>query len=326
MEDYAHRYPLKLAFVPKTALWGGETLKENYGKACDCTPLAETWELSVREAENSMIENGPAAGMLLGQYFEDYGRALLGTRAVGDRFPLLIKFIDAAAPLSVQVHPADAYATAHEGDLGKTEMWVVLEAAPDATLICGLKPGLTADDLAAAVRSGDTERALERVSVKAGDVVFIPAGMPHAIGGGILLAEIQQSSDVTYRLYDYGRLDKDGRPRPLHVEKALAVSRPYRADEVEAIRFSRFLPSDEEEMETLAACDYFCVRRCELDGKQLLEVTEESFLHILCTDGEGEIVYERESYPFEKGDSYFLPAGLGEIKLRGEATLLLTTL
>ena len=321
-------YPLKLRFIAKSALWGGSRLKEAYGKACDLSPLSETWELSCRAAEDCLIENGPAAGMTLGRYFEDYGARLVGRAyaeedAATRRFPLLIKFIDACDKLSVQVHPDDAYAAAHERDPGKTELWYVVEAKPGARLIYGLADGVTSADFEAAVREGRIGDVVRYVPVEKGQTWFIPSGMLHAIGEGILIAEIQQNSDLTYRVYDYDRRGADGKTRPLHTEQAIAVTRPFSEEEVAAVRFDPAvcpLPYGE----ALAAGRYFRVSRLLLDGKQTVTVEEDSFLHLLCVEGEGEIVTDGDRYPITCGDSFFLPAGLGAVTLQGKATLLLS--
>ena len=313
----AHIYPLKLHALAKTALWGGVKLKEEYGKSGEYEKISETWELSVREGDNCLIENGMAAGMLLSDYFTDYGKALVGKNFEGDRFPLLVKFIDAKDSLSVQVHPDDAYALANEKDPGKTEMWYVVEAEEGAELIYGLRDGVTAEVFRDAVDAGAYESVMRRIPVKAGETYFIPSGMLHAIGAGLLIAEIQQNSDLTYRVYDFDRKGVDGKLRPLHVDKAKAVTRPFTEEEITAVRYSRGLPEKES---VLADCSYFRAERVE--GGDTLSVSEDSFVHLLCVAGEGFLIHEREKYPIGKGDSYFLPAGLGEIALTGNAVLL----
>ncbi len=320
-------YPLKLAPVLKTALWGGRRLIEEYGKSYEGEKLAEAWELSSRTPEESaMIENGDKAGALLCDYFSDYGDVLIGKKHKGDRFPLLIKWIDAADKLSVQVHPSDDYAMANEGELGKTEVWYIAEAKPGARLIYGLKDGVDREALAEAVKEGTLADVMRELPVKTGDAVFIPSGMLHAIGEGIVIAEIQQSSDVTYRFFDYNRRDKEGKLRPLHLEKALAVVRPFREEEVDAVRYARATEAEKSDANIICVSPYFRVEGCELDGKRELFVGEESFVHILCTRGEGEIRFEGEAYPFSKGDSYLLPATLGACVLSGDAHLLLSSL
>ncbi len=321
MDESTYLYPLKLSYVAKTALWGGKKLVEDYGKYYDGDKLSETWELTCRTPEEcSMIENGDKAGMLLLDYFADYGKHLIGKDYTGDRFPLLIKWIDAADSLSVQVHPDDAYALAHENDPGKTEMWYIAEAEEGAKLIYGLKDGMGREAFADAVHTGDYRSVMREVPVKKGETYFIPSGMLHAIGAGIVIAEIQQNSDLTYRVYDFDRKGPDGKPRVLHVEKALDVVRPFTEEEIDAVRYSR-----EKSEDMLASCPYFRVKRTKAENGEIC-VTEESFVHLLCTEGEGALIYKKERYPVKKGESYLLPASLGVCKTDGDAEFLLSSL
>ena len=314
-------YPLKLAHVAKAAIWGGERLRRDWGKHADLPCVAETWELTVREKENNLVLNGEFEGQTLAAVLAQWGRSAIGSAHKGDRFPLLIKFIDANDRLSVQVHPDDAYAAAIENDLGKTEMWYVVEANEGAELMMGLLPGVTTEDFTAAIQAGDPEPLLCHVPVKPGDCFFIPAGMPHAIGKGILIAEIQQNCDLTYRVFDYNRRDKDGNLRELHVEKAVTVSRPFSPAEVDAICFAKGQKSG-----ALVACPYFTVENIPLNGMRKGQISSESFAHLLCLSGNGELETEGYKLTFTKGDSIFLPAGLGQYTLSGCATLLQSTL
>ncbi len=321
MNTASYIYPLKLGYVAKTALWGGHKLKDNYGKYYSGDKLAETWELTCRTPEEcSMIQNGEKAGMLLLDYFADYGKDLIAKGFDGDRFPLLIKWIDAADCLSVQVHPDDAYASAHEKDPGKTEMWYIAEAEEGAKLIYGLKDGMSAEDFRRAVAEGKIGSVMREVPVKKGETYFIPSGMLHAIGAGIVIAEIQQNSDLTYRVYDYDRRGADGKLRELHVDKALAVVRPFTVEEIDAVRYAKG-----KSEEYLALCPYFRVKRIKA-GEEDLFVGEDSFLHLLCTEGEGVLIYKKERYPVKKGDSYLLPASLGALGTEGDAEFLLSSL
>ncbi len=321
MDESTYLYPLKLSYIAKTALWGGHKLKDSYGKYYDGDKLSETWELTCRTPDEcSMIENGDKAGMLLLDYFADYGKDLIGKGYREERFPLLIKWIDAADSLSVQVHPDDAYALANENDPGKTEMWYIAEAEEGAKLIYGLKDGLGREDFRTAVRTGDYRSVMREVPVKKGECYFIPSGMLHAIGAGIVIAEIQQNSDLTYRVYDFDRKGPDGKPRELHVAKALDVVRPFTEEEINAVRYARG-----ESEEYLAVCPYFRVKRTKAENGEI-EVTEESFVHLLCTEGEGTLIYKKERFPFKKGESYLLPASLGMCKTEGDAEILLSSL
>ena len=305
-------YPLKLKYYAKTALWGGDTLKREWNKPCAFDKLAETWELTVRPEADNEITEGDLAGTKLGDFLAE------------SDFPLLVKFIDARDDLSVQVHPDDKYAHEVENDFGKTEMWYIVEAAPNAEIIYGLREGVSSEDFARAIHEGRTLEVLHRVKVKAGETYFIPSGEVHAIGAGCLIAEIQQNSDLTYRVYDYDRVGADGKKRELHVEKAAAVSKPFDEASINAIRFANkphFYAG-----ECLASCHYFEVHRLTAEHLPMaLAATGDSFHHILCVDGEGEILHRGNAYPLHRGDSYFLPAGMGDYSLRGVATILLST-
>ena len=315
-------YPLKLAPVAKSAIWGGERLKTEWNKPAALENVAETWELTVREKENNIVQNGAFAGQMLADVLRKWGKNAIGAGYAAERFPLLVKFIDAADRLSVQVHPDDAFAAAVENDLGKTEVWYVVEADEGATILWGLADGATERDFAAAVQTGETEALLRRVEVKKGDVYFIPAGMPHAIGAGILIAEIQQNCDLTYRVFDYNRRDKEGKLRELHVDKALQVTRPFTEAEVDAVRYAR----GRNTPDTLVDCPYFSVRRVVMNGAHDERVGEESFVSLLVLSGAGHVQAGAHRVPFAKGDSLFLPAGLGEYRLVGEGELLLSSI
>lgn len=302
-------YPLLLSAEPHTALWGGSRLRTRYGKS-GFARLAETWELSVREDCMSIIQNGPLAGQPLS--------AVTGE----ERFPLLVKFIDANLPLSVQVHPDDAYAAAHERDGGKTELWYIVDADPGARLILGLREGVTREDFAAALRAGDPAPLLREVEVHAGESYFVPAGLLHAIGSpagaGILLAEIQQNSALTYRVWDYARRDADGSLRQLHTDRALDVIRLYTDAEIAALRFSRTcaLPG-----ECICAAAHFAISR--LTGDAAFAVTDR-FVSLLCLDGESTLTCGGKPYAIRPGQSWYLPADLGDCRIDGGATILLS--
>ncbi len=304
------KYPLKLKYVPKTALWGGSTLKNEWGKPCDFEKLSETWELSVRNDTVNTILNGEYAGKTLFDYFGDNPDAVNA-----GKFPLLIKFIDAEDKLSLQVHPDDKFAAEIENDVGKTEMWYIADAKEGAEIIYGMRDGISKFD------PERIEEQVKRIKVKKGDCFFIPSGMLHAIGSGCLIAEIQQNSDLTYRVYDYDRRDSAGKLRELHTEKALKVIRPFSDSEVDGIRFST--PDKIGVGDCLASCEYFNVNRLVIDTEECL-CAQEVFHSLLCVDGSGEIVCGGNSYPFTKGDSYFLPAGLGEYKVCGKTTVLIS--
>lgn len=294
---------LRLLPACKDHLWGGTKLITDYGKRYDGARLAETWELSCHPDGPSVLAEGLNAGETLTAYLAAHPEAAGEHGRKFTDFPVLIKLIDAARDLSIQVHPDDAYARAHEGQNGKTEMWYVLSAAPDAFLYCGFARDISRDELVRRIADNTLPEVLRRVNVKAGDTVFIPAGTIHAICRGIVVAEVQQSSNVTYRVCDYGRLGADGKPRALHIAQALDVTR--RTAGVPAQDFGGHL----------ARCEYFTVDL--LAAPQETVCGEESFLSLLILDGEGTVRCGGESAAAKKGDSLFLPAGSGGVQLTG---------
>ncbi len=300
-------------------IWGGDKLGKNYNKGCG-DGIGETWELSVRKKENSLVIGGVNGGRTLAEVISECP-SIMGSRFKGGDFPLLIKLIDAADTLSVQVHPDDEYASRVENDVGKTEMWHILEAQPGARLVYGLADGVSEADFADAVRTGRTESALKYVDVHPGDTFFIPSGLVHAIGSGILLAEIQQNCDLTYRVYDFDRRDKDGNLRELHVEKAIETAKCFSDGDIDAIRYEA-CTDVERNSELLAHCRYFKVNKLNVDGERCVSTGGESFMSILCTEGEGTLDFGDQSYELRRGDSYFLPAGLGGAVLSGKLTVI----
>jgi mannose-6-phosphate isomerase len=218
-------YPLTFEPVLKDYIWGGRKLATLLGRTLPpAVNIAESWEIAAHPHGDTKVANGPLRGRSLAALTSEYGSELTGTFASPGRFPLLVKLLDAQEKLSVQVHPDDVYARTHEdGELGKSEMWVVLHAEPEAALVLGLQPGATREAFGEALAAGRLEEWLHVLPVQAGDAVCVPAGTLHAILGGTVIAEIQQNSDATYRVYDWNRAGADGKPRPLHVDKAMEV-------------------------------------------------------------------------------------------------------
>lgn len=316
--------PFKLQPAYKDYLWGGTKLKTEYGKDAPLEVVAESWELSAHPDGPSVIADGEMKGATLAELFKARP-ALFGTNNQDkDEFPILAKLIDAKGSLSIQVHPDDDYARRVEGEAGKTEMWVVLENEPDAFLYHGFKAPITKEEFAARIEDGTLPEVLKAVPVKAGDVFFIEAGTIHAIGAGVLLAEVQQNSNSTYRVFDFGRLGPDGKPRQLHVEKALDVTRLEVADKTAP---GAKAPQAVEggSLARLAACPNFTVDRLMLDGRFSLEMDGSSFVSVLCTEGAGKLFCGGAALSFAKGDSLFVPADQTGLTLEGRATLLLTT-
>lgn len=312
-------YPIKLSYITKSPLWGGRRLLDGWGLKAEADTVGEAWMLSVRKKEMSVIENGPEAGKTMRQYIDENGSAVIGSAYPGGDFPLLIKLIDACDKLSVQVHPDDDYAARVENDRGKTEMWYIVEADEGAEIIYGLKEGMTAEEFRTAVREGKLADTMHHCPVHAGETYFIPSGMLHAIGAGILIAEIQQNCDLTYRVYDYERRGADGSLRELHVDKALDVTVPFTEEEVNAIRYEAGAP----DANTLAHCRYFKTDKLSVNTLTELTVDERSFAFLLCLEGEGTVTAGGMTFPVGRADGYYLPAGLGKVTLDGDMTVLI---
>ncbi len=311
--------PIKLKPEFKEIIWGGNRLKNEYNKVSSLNNIAESWELTVRPDGMNVIDGGEYDGLTMEEYINKNGFSVVSNKEM-DRFPLLIKFIDAEDNLSIQVHPDDEYGIKTANSLGKTEMWYIIDAKPGAKLVYGLKEGCTIDTLKAAIKNGNVEEMLNYVPVKKGDVFFIPSGLVHAIGAGILLAEIQQNSNITYRVYDYNRVGKDGKPRELHVNDALNVIVNRNEEEIDKIRFSTNVKNNT----TLASCEYFTVDKFNLDGEITLNTDEKSFNSVLCLDGNGTLEFNGENFSITKGDSYFIPANLGNYTIKGNLEIVVS--
>ena len=313
------RYPLKLKPVLKDIIWGGKRLASEYGKSGGPDKkIAESWELAVHKNGVNIIENGEYSGKSLEDLFK-LDKSIVSPDYNSDKFPLLIKFIDAEQNLSVQVHPDDDYAAEYENEPGKTEMWYIIDAKPGAKIVYGLNNDYSREDLQNLIYNNKFESCLNYIEVSPGDVYFIPAGLVHAIGEGILIAEIQQNSDTTYRLYDYNRPGADGKPRELHIKQALDVCIKTKS-ELKKEEFNAKI------WNTLIECEYFTVAKITPISKVHF-IIDNDFHSILCIDGEGEILYSENLYSIKKGESYYLPAEIGEctiIKTTGNFTFLLT--
>lgn len=324
------QYPLKFVPIYKDYLWGGRNL-EKLGRCLPEGRVAESWEISAHPDGISAIANGALAGMTLPDYIAGFGQEVMG-RAVAPRFlskfPLLVKLIDAQQQLSVQVHPDDVYARTHENEAyGKTEMWYIITAEPGAKIIYHLRNGVTKDEWVAAIAENRLGDCLQELRVTAGDVVHIPAGTVHALGAGIMLAEIQQNSNATYRVYDYDRVDAAGRKRPLHIEKALEVMNfdlpmagllPIRP------RWQQLSP--EVSMAVLNRSSFFEVESYKVRGK-LAEVADGSrFFIYTFLKGEGVIDFSDGTVTVHGPETVMIPAGLGSYYLEGSLEFLKTYL
>lgn len=314
---------LRLQPAGKDYLWGGTRLRDEYGKKIDLTPLAETWECSVHPDGPSIVVNGQYKGKTLAEVLQLHPE-YLGRKVENGKLPILVKFIDAKKDLSVQVHPDDKYARKYEHQNGKTEMWYVIDADDSDCLIYGFRHKVTEAILRNAVKTGTLDKHLQKVPVHKGDVFYVPAGTVHGIGAGILVAEIQESSNVTYRVYDYDRVDKNGKKRELHFNKAVQVMNMDVAPDVrQKPRTVKYYPGCSREL--LCRCKYFEVERIQVTKAFSFSVLDESFQVIMCLEGEGQIETMDESMKpvrFIKGRTMFLPAGIGKCLVVGDATVL----
>ncbi len=315
---------LKPAF--KDYLWGGSRLKELYQKQCDYDIVAESWELSAHEAGQSIVTSGRHSGMTFGEYLKTIGKPNWGWKCGSlEEFPILIKFIDAKGSLSVQVHPDDEYALSVENQYGKNEMWYIVDCEENAYLYCGFNKNVTRKEVQSRLKDNTILEILNKIPVKKGEAYFIPAGTVHAIGAGILICEIQQSSNCTYRLYDYNRRDKFGNLRELHIDKALDV-----------MNYSRYEPQKLEDTveqaehytkRVISRCKYFECTQYQLQGSMQLVALEESFTSLVCIKGAGEIALnndEKTKMSYVAGDSIFMPKSCDIYKISGECEFIIT--
>ena len=315
-------YPLLLKPVLKDYIWGGTKLQKIYDNS-DFSRIAEAWTLAVHEDGSSLIANGEYAGQTLDAPIKKLGAAnILGvSRKSGEAFPILIKLIDAAANLSIQVHPDDDYARRSGKPYGKTEMWYVVDCDAGAYILCGFKEKLTADEFAGLIKNDGLPGAMNKITVSPGDVVFIEAGMVHAICGGIFIAEIQQNSNTTYRIYDYGRTDAAGNPRELHVEEAKVVSNLSPAGNLDTRGETEILPNCKKTL--LNKCDYFSVYELKISGVAKLDTEGVSFHHLSVIEGSAKIANKDGKVSAGVGGSVFISADSGEYAVEGNATVLL---
>lgn len=320
---------VRLSPAYKDFIWGGTRLKERYGKSCGYGIIAESWELSAHKSGQSIVVDGRHKGMLFGEYLEVIGKKYWGWKCRPFvRFPIMIKLIDAREKLSVQVHPDDDFAMEQENEYGKNEMWYIVECDENACLYCGFRRNVTRPEVEKSLREGTILELLNKIPVKRGEAYFIPAGTVHAIGAGMVVCEIQQSSDCTYRLYDYGRTDQYGNSRELHIEKALEV-----------LSYERYMPQRLEDslrqeegcaVRTIGSCKYFECVLYRIRERGVITLGEESFASVICIEGSGHISVEkdRKDYhaDFTAGESIFLPAEKKICTVTGKCSLIVTTI
>ncbi len=313
-------YPLKFEPIYKEKIWGGENLKKYLNKDLQgLKKVGESWEISDHFDDNSIVINGELKGKSLHSILKDYGRDLIGNKADDrflERFPLLIKFIDANDKLSVQVHPDDEYANKNEnGEFGKTEMWYIVHAEEDAKLIAGVKEGITKEKFKELLEANKLEEALNYVAIKTGDAIYIPAGRLHAILPGIVINEIQQNSDVTYRVYDWGRVGMDGKPRELHIDKSLDVIN-FNDTNIEKLKFNEVYNSNEGKIIEVVKSNFFNVDKIVVKSTISFKEKGETFFSYSVIDGEGEILWSDNKIDIKKGESFLIPASVKEYSIK----------
>jgi len=318
--------PFLLSPAGKDYLWGGNRLNDDFSKNIDMEPLAETWECSTHPSGEAVVASGVYKGMTLTEVLKNHPDMLGRHANEKGELPILIKLIDAKSDLSIQVHPDDEYARIHEDSLGKMVMWYVLDAKPDSNIIYGFRKDTDREEVVNALREKKLESLIRKVPIEKNQVFFVAPGTVHGIGSGCLLAEVQENSDITYRLYDYDRKDKEGKERPLHIDKALEVMN-YKSSEdprqpIRVLKYTRGSAS-----EILCRCRVFQTERLLMNTERCREYTKmnalsETFQVLLCTDGCGVLHAGDEALDLFKGDCVFIPAGNYEIKLHGIAQFL----
>lgn len=312
-------YPLQFDAILKERIWGGEKLKTLFNKPITSKITGESWELSTVPGDVSVVANGEWKGKSLTQIIEEYPDAVLGTAVhekFGKQFPLLFKFLDAREDLSIQVHPNDALAKERHNSFGKTEMWYVMQADADARIIVGFKKDSNKEEYVQHLNDKKLLDILDTVKVQPGDVFFLETGTVHAIGAGLVIAEIQQTSDITYRLYDFDRKDAQGNTRELHVDLALDAINYNKVETKKAYKTAQ------NQSNTMVDCPYFTTNYIPLNGGINVNKTGDSFTVYMCVKGTFEIKYNGELLQYKTGDTVLIPAGLKHYEINGEATLL----
>jgi mannose-6-phosphate isomerase len=308
-------YPIKFKSILKDRLWGGNKLREVLGKNFEGSGIGESWELSGVTGDVSLVDNGPYKGSSLNELISRFPNEVLGKEVFnrfGKEFPILIKFIDAQKDLSIQLHPGDALARERHDSFGKTEMWYVMDAEPGAELIIGFKRDMSLEQYQQAIESKSLPEYLHYEPVTSGDSFFINSGKIHAIGAGILLAEIQQSSDVTYRVYDFERRDAQGNLRELHTDLALDAM-DYKKREDYKISYSQ-LENVENQM---VSTTYFNTSYLELDSEMQIQLGDvDSFVALVCVDGEAQVVLNANEIQIKKGETVLIPGAASQVLLK----------
>lgn len=317
--------PFKLTPVFQDYIWGGGRLKTEYGKKTAAAVVAESWELSAYPGASAVIATGELAGTGFYDFVFRYPQYCGNNASLENGFPILMKLIDAKRDLSIHVHPDNDYALREERESGKTEMWVVLDCEPGSFLYFGFKQSLSREEVNDHLKAGRLEETLRRVEPRKGDVFYIPAGTLHGVGGGLLLVEIQQNSNLSYRLYDYNRSGPGGKPRPLQVEKALDVLTAAPAP-LAAPGACSLTANSEYELSRLVKCDLFTVFRLVLSGRYIHRMDPSSFMAILCVEGDGTLICGDVGLPVTKGETIFVPATREKFELSGIGGFIFATI
>jgi mannose-6-phosphate isomerase len=312
-------YPLQFQPILKDRIWGGTKLKTYLNKPIISNITGESWEISTVENDVSIISNGVFEGKSLNELINEFPEQILGTKVYkqfGKQFPLLFKFLDAREDLSIQVHPNDELAAERHNSFGKTEMWYVMQAEDDAKLIVGFKEKSSPKEYVKNLVNKTLLDILDIKKVNRGDVFFLATGTIHAIGAGIVIAEIQQTSDITYRLYDFDRVDSNGDTRELHVDLALD------AINYDVVVAQKNYSKTQNTSNEIVNCPYFTTNFIPLEGNLIVTKSNESFTVYMCVEGSFELKYDGLTYSYKVGDSVLIPAKITEFEIYGEASIL----
>jgi mannose-6-phosphate isomerase len=312
-------YPLQFEPILKERIWGGEKLKTILNKPITSKITGESWELSTVEGDVSVVANGELKGKSLMEIIDASPNEVLGTavyKRFGKQFPLLFKYLDAREDLSIQVHPNDELAKKRHNSFGKTEMWYIMQADKDARIIVGFKEKSNANEYLENLKNKTLLSILDDVKVKEGDVFFLETGTVHAIGAGLVVAEIQQTSDITYRLYDFDRVDAQGNTRELHVDLALEAINYNKVDTY------RTYDKKINQSNTIVDCPYFTTNFIPLEGAEAVSKNGDSFTVYMCIDGEFELEHKDVTFKYKKGDTILIPAAMNNYVLNGKASIL----
>lgn len=312
-------YPLQFEPILKDRIWGGEKLKTVLNKPITSKITGESWELSTVEGDVSIVANGSLKGKTLTDIIEELPNEILGAKVYkrfGKQFPLLFKYLDAREDLSIQVHPNDKLAKERHNSFGKTEMWYIMQGDADARIIVGFKENSSKEEYLENLNNNSLVSILDDVKVKQGDVFFLETGTVHAIGAGLVVAEIQQTSDITYRLYDFDRVDAQGNKRELHVDLAL--------DAINYNKVDTYKKYDKElnKSNRVVDCPYFTTNFVPLDGQVEVNKRDETFTVYMCIEGVFDIEYNGDRLTYRKGDTVLIPAAMKEFILNGKASIL----